>query len=157
MKAAVPAIDPKRPLRLTFVFGGAAVVFAVATMALASGQHRSAKSASPSHATAPDAGPTVRIQLFTVPPKKALVTWGKKPLGRIAQPRRPLIIERPRDSGPIDLVVRAEGYIPVHTRAYTFSDSKIAVKLTQIAEKSTLLGYRAPPPSDAGVADAGPR
>jgi hypothetical protein len=101
---------------------------------------------------------TVRITIQTVPPRKAMVRWGGKSLGFIPVPR-PLVVERPRDSGPLDLVIRASGYLPVHTRAYTFSDSRVAVKLTTPAEKSKLFGYReepAPNP-DAGVpAEPGP-
>ena len=57
--------------------------------------------------------------------------WGKKKLGVIA-PHAPLIVQRPRDSGPLDVVVRADGCVPVQTRAYTFEDSKVAVKVTPI-------------------------
>jgi hypothetical protein len=99
--------------------------------------------------TKPD---TVRIVIQTVPPRKASVRWGSKSLGFIPAPR-PLVVERPRDSGPLDLVIRASGFLPVHTRAYTFSDSRVAVKLTPPSEKSKLFGYReevAPNP-DAGV------
>src|SRR5205814_2561913 len=98
---------------------------------------------------------TVKIMFQTVPPEKAVVMWGKKPLGYIKGPKRPLTIERPRDSGPIDVVVRSDGYIPVHTRAYTFSDAKVFVKLTPIEEKKTLFGYREELP-DAGPPDGGP-
>jgi hypothetical protein len=94
----------------------------------------------------------VHITIQTVPPRKAMVKWGRKSLGVIPVPR-PLVVERPRDSGPLDLVIRAPGYLPVHTRAYTFNDSRVAVKLTPPEEKSKLFGYReepAPNP-DAGV------
>jgi hypothetical protein len=97
-------------------------------------------------------GEMVHISLQTVPARKALVKWGGKSLGFIPAPK-PLVIERPRDSGPLDLVIRATGYLPVHTRVYTFSDSRASVKLTQTSEKSKLFGYRqepAPNP-DAGV------
>jgi hypothetical protein len=98
----------------------------------------------------------VRI-VFTVLPsstKKATVTWGKKHLGVIA-PHAPLIVVRPRDSGPLDVVVRADNCVPVQTRAYTFEDSKVAVKLTPNDQKSTLLGYREElPAADGGVAPA---
>ena len=97
----------------------------------------------------------VHVTIQTVPPRKAQVKWGRKSLGTIPVPR-PLVVERPRDSGPMDLVIRASGFLPVHTRAYTFSDSRVAVKLTPPAEKNTLFGYReepAPNP-DAGVPPA---
>jgi hypothetical protein len=94
----------------------------------------------------------VRITIQTVPPRKAVVKWGHKSFGMIPVPH-PLVVERPRDSGPLDLVIRATGYLPVHTRAYTFSDSRVAVKLTPPEEKNKLFGYREEPaPSpDAGV------
>jgi hypothetical protein len=95
----------------------------------------------------------VRITFTTVPSQKAMVYWGKKRLGPIA-PRQPLVVERPRDSGPLDVVVRSAGYLPVQTRAYTFADSKVAVKLTPPDQKKTLLGYREAPP-DAGAPPAG--
>ena len=91
----------------------------------------------------------VRITFITVPMQKAMVYWGRRRLGPIA-PRQPLIVERPRDSGPIDVIVRAAGFLPVQTRAYTFADSKVAVKLTAPDQKKTLLGYREAPP-DAGA------
>jgi hypothetical protein len=80
------------------------------------------------------------------------VRWGKTRLGVIA-PRKPLVVIRPRDSGPLDVIVTAEGFLPVHTRAHTFADSKVMVKLTTEDQKHTLLGYRAP--IDAGVPDGG--
>jgi hypothetical protein len=94
----------------------------------------------------------VHITIQTVPPRKAMVKWGRKSLGMIPAPH-PLVVERPRDSGPLDLVLRAPGLLPVHTRAYTFSDSRVAVKLTPPEEKNKLFGYReVPAPSpDAGV------
>jgi len=98
---------------------------------------------------------TVHVTIQTVPPRKAQVKWGRKNLGAIPVPR-PLVVERPRDSGPLDLVIRASGFLPVHTRAYTFTDSRVAVKLTPPSEKNTLFGYReepAPNP-DAGVPGA---
>ena len=89
-----------------------------------------------------------------------MVLWGKKRLGIIA-PHQPLILQRPRDSGPMDLIVQSEGYVTVQTRAYTFADTKLAVKLTPIDQKKTLLGYRQEVPSpDAGALpspDAGAR
>jgi hypothetical protein len=92
----------------------------------------------------------VHITLQTVPPRKAVVKWGSKTLGVIPVPR-PLVVVRPRDSGPLDLVVRMTGFLPVHTRAYTFSDSRVAIKLTAVAEKNTLFGYRQEVPPEGGA------
>jgi hypothetical protein len=53
-------------------------------------------------------------------------------------------------------VVRAAGFLPVHTRAYTFSDSRVAIKLTPVSEKNTLFGYRAEVPPEGAISpDAG--
>src|SRR5450432_1297312 len=43
-------------------------------------------------------------------PTKSLVYWGKKKLGET-----PVTLDRPRDSGPVDLIVRRVGYFPFHT------------------------------------------
>jgi hypothetical protein len=98
----------------------------------------------------PPSDPTKATIIFqTVPPANAIVFWGRTRLGRI-KPQRPLVVVRPRDSGPLDVVIRAEGFLPVQTRAHTFGDTRLAVKLTRVEEKSTLFGYRAPL-DDAGV------
>jgi hypothetical protein len=104
----------------------------------------------------PGAAPSPRVKVIfqTVPPEKAFVKWGKKTLGAIRGPKKPLIVERPRDSGPMDVVIRAQGFLPVHTRAYTFTDNRVNVKLTPLEEKKTLLGYREELP-DAGAPDGG--
>jgi len=117
-----------------------------------------AQAPAPAQGPAPDGGAElsskVKIVIQTIPPEKAKVSWGKKPIGLIRGKNKPLILERPRDSGPMDLVVRADGYIPVHTRAYTFTDFKLYVKLTPLEEKKSLFGYREALP-DAGAPEAG--
>jgi len=122
----------------------------------ASGETKQAESASETDA-APAAKPdTVRIIIQTVPPRRARVKWGRKSLGVIPTPS-PLVVVRPRDSGPLDLVIRAAGFLPVHTRAYTFTDSRVAVKLTSLSDKSKLFGYREEPaPSPDGGVPAEP-
>jgi len=103
-------------------------------------------------AAAPAPVPTdptkARIEFITSPPVTATVTWGTTKLGRIT-PGKPLVVVRPRDSGPLDVVVRAPGFMPVHTRAHTFADNKLVLRLTRPENKTTLLGYRAP--LDAGL------
>ena len=99
---------------------------------------------------APAGDPTKATIIFqTVPPANAIVLWGNTRLGRI-KPQRPLVVVRPRDSGPLDVMIRAPGFLPVQTRAHTFGDTRLVVKLTRVEEKSTLFGYRAPL-DDAGV------
>ena len=119
------------------------------------------EAAEPAAALAPDGGAPpaaaprpmsdkVRITFTVVPSQvKAMVYWGRRRLGMIA-PRQPLVVERPRDSGPLDVIVRAQGYLPVQTRAYTFADSKVGVKMWTPDQKKSLLGYREAPP-DAGA------
>lgn len=97
---------------------------------------------------------TVRIVFQTSPAERAEVRWGGRRLGIINAGGGPLLVERPRDSGPLDVVVRAAGYLPVRTRAYTFTDSRVTVKLTRIEDKHALLGYRAPLPDGAASAPA---
>lgn len=111
----------------------------------------------------PQSSTTATITFMTVPYVTSTVFWGRKVLGKIL-PGKPLVIVRPRDSGPLDVVIRSGGYLSVQTRAHTFSDSRVAVKLTPISKKNELLGYRIPieaglpdgaveggVPSDAGV------
>jgi hypothetical protein len=108
-------------------------------------------------APAPAAPPAANVRIvFTVLPstKKATVMWGKKRLG-IIEKGKPLIVARPRDSGPLDVIVRAEGCLPVQTRAYTFADSKVAVKVTPLDQKNTLLGYREELSPDGGASPSG--
>lgn len=112
----------------------------------------SSASVPPSPAPATAVPDTARIVFTTMPPANATVTWGGTRLGRI-RPGKPLVVVRPRDSGPLDVIVRAPGYLPVQTRAHTFADTKLLVQLTLPDQKNTLLGYREP--LDAGVPDVG--
>jgi len=110
--------------------------------------------AAPSAPGAPAAN--VKLTIVTAPPQKnVFVFWGKKKLGVIA-PKQPLILQRPRDSGPLDLIIRCDGFVTVQTRIYTFSDNKLIVKLTPLDQKNTILGYReeVPPEPDGGVPPA---
>lgn len=105
------------------------------------------------NANAVDAGPplspNVKLTFRTFPPRRASVMWGSKRLGFIDR-GKPLVIERLRDSGPLDVVVRAQGYLPVHARAYTFNDAIVDVKITPLEKKDTIYGYQQPL-GDAGV------
>ena len=87
--------------------------------------------------------------------EKVFVFWGRKKLGET-----PVTLERPRDSGPVDLVVRSEGYFPVHTRAYTFRNDVVYVKLTKLEERMSLFGAKheanEPPPGSTPDGGAPP-
>ncbi len=88
----------------------------------------------------------VTLSFSTRPSVRARVYYGKKLLGTT-----PFEVQWPHDSGPVDVVVRAGGYIPVSTRAYTFRDDSVVVELTRPADASRLLGYKKkiePPPDE---------
>jgi hypothetical protein len=105
---------------------------------------------------APEADPTsetVTIKLVADPQRKAQVFWGRKNLGLA-----PLELQRPRGSGPLDLVVIAPGALPLHTRVFTDRDDKLSLRLYSEAEAPNLLGYRppeaVPPPAKGNASDA---
>jgi hypothetical protein len=81
-------------------------------------------------------GPEVTLKLVAEAAKKAHVFWGRKDLG-VA----PLEIHRPRGSGPLDLLVVAPGYLPLHTRAFTERDETLALRLYDAEGARGLLGY----------------
>jgi hypothetical protein len=67
---------------------------------------------------------------------KAHVFWGRKDFGLA-----PLEIQRPRGSGPLDLLITADGALPLHTRVFTDRDSALAVRLYAESDAPGLLGY----------------
>jgi hypothetical protein len=149
----------KRGMR-HLVVGGVVIAIATVGLILTAVHAEDPPAGVPGTVAPPDAGspagapptPTVKILFKILPPGNATVSWGKKRLGFI-KPRAPLIIERARDSGPLDVTVRASGFLPVHTRAYTFTNSVVAVKLTPLDLKNTIYGYREvlPPDVDGGM------
>lgn len=110
---------------------------------------------------APEADPaskTVKLRLDVAPRSaRPVVWWGKQKLGEA-----PLTIERPRRSGPLNLVIRAEGYLDHHTRLFTDRDDRLAVVLVRPNEAAGMLGFKrkpgtaSPPASGAGGTDARP-
>jgi hypothetical protein len=146
-------VSGRRPRRWTIVLGSL-VVSSLAALALHAANPPPPPLpvgvAAPAPPPAPPS-PTVKIVFSTNPSNvRAMVFWGKKRLGIIV-PHHPLIVQRPRDSGPLDVLVKSEGYVPVQTRAYTFADSKVGVKLTPLDQENTLLGYREELPPDGGT------
>ncbi|MCA9556978.1 MAG: PEGA domain-containing protein, partial [Myxococcales bacterium] len=129
------------------VRGGAALVastLALVTWAMA---QEGTKDAGAPARKAPS--PTVTLSIGSIP-SGAVVYHGRKKLGTT-----PLSVTRKRDSGPLDLVVRRGGYLSVSTRAYTFHDDSLTVRLTPASQASTLYGYKEPLPPDGGLEDAG--
>ena len=85
---------------------------------------------------------TVALTLSISPPVKALVMWGSKQLARVAPDNPTVALQRPRNTGPLDLDIRAEGFLPHHTRLYSDRNDKVSVRLVRPAEAAGLLGYR---------------
>jgi hypothetical protein len=83
---------------------------------------------------------TVKLKVIVDARRQAHVIWGRKDFG-VA----PLEIERPRNSGPLDLIVVAPGYLPLHARALTDRDDVLSLRLYSAAEAPQLLGYRPEP------------
>jgi hypothetical protein len=87
---------------------------------------------------APTAGTPDRVTIKVVVDArwKAHVFWGPKDLG-VA----PLEIQRPRGSGPLDLLIVADQALPLHTRVFTDRDNSLAVRLYGENDAAGLLGY----------------
>jgi hypothetical protein len=81
-------------------------------------------------------GPQVTLKLLADANRKAHVFWGRKDLGLA-----PLEIRRPRGSGPLDLLVVAPGFLPLHTRVFTDHDDTLSVRLYDEDAASSLLGH----------------
>ena len=85
---------------------------------------------------------TVTLTLSISPPVKAQVMWGSKQLARVAPDKPTVELQRPRNTGPLDLDIRAEGFLPHHTRLYSDRNDKVSVRLVRPADATGLLGYR---------------
>lgn len=79
----------------------------------------------------------------------ANVYYGKKLLGS-----SPVTIRRRKDSGPVDVVFRAAGYLRMASRAYSWSDDTVHVRLTPVSQAHTLFGYKKPVEEDDDDAPA---
>ncbi|MBU0553338.1 hypothetical protein KKF91_13320 [Myxococcota bacterium] len=95
-------------------------------------------------------GELVEITVQASPNVKAHVYHGRQHIGLT-----PLRFQWPKDSGPLDLVVKRNGYITVNTRAYTYRNERLVVELTKEENAKTLFGYKEKLPPDGGV-DAAP-
>lgn len=88
-----------------------------------------------------DAGPRAKVRLvLKVSPADAEVFWGARRLG-VAKRGVPFEIERPEDSGPLDLTLRAAGYLPYHTRLFSERDDRVGIELVRPDQASTLIGW----------------
>jgi hypothetical protein len=85
---------------------------------------------------------TVTLKLSVTPQVKAAVTWGAKQIARLSPGTMDTEISRPRGSGPVDLEIKAEGFMPYHTRLYADRSDKVSVRLYRVEEAPGLLGYK---------------
>jgi hypothetical protein len=93
----------------------------------------------------PEANPyseSVTLKLAVTPPVKALVLWGAKPMAHLEPGKMDAEITRPRGSGPLDLEIKAEGYLPHHTRLYADRNDKLGVRIYRAEEAPNLFGYK---------------
>lgn len=98
---------------------------------------------------APPARPS-KVKVYVRSSPKAALSWGGKPLGIT-----PVTIERPYDSGPMDLVLRAKGFLTVRTRAYTFRSDSIYVQMTKVEDAWKILGAKKPDAPAPGTSPDG--
>jgi hypothetical protein len=99
---------------------------------------------------------TVKLKLGISPAVRATVHWGRKRLAETKPGEMTVELERPRGSGPLDLVIRADGFLPHHLRLFTDRDDRLSVRLVRPDESHTLLGYkpvRTPDPAAQPGAD----
>jgi hypothetical protein len=89
-----------------------------------------------------DAGPRPESRmLLRVLSADTEVFWGAKRLG-IAKRGEPFEIVRPQHSGPVDLLLRAAGFLPYHTRLFSDRDDRITVDLVRPTQAPSLNGWR---------------
>jgi hypothetical protein len=81
--------------------------------------------------------PTVELSVRTSPRVAARVYHGKELLGTA-----PFTIKWPKDTGSLDLVLKASGYITVNTRLYTYRDDKVNVEMFKTSQAHKLFGYK---------------
>lgn len=96
----------------------------------------------------PEANPyseSVTLKLTVSPAVKALVLWGAKQMAHLEPGKMDAEITRPRGSGPLDLEIKAEGYLPYHTRLYADRSDKLSVRLYRPEEAPNLFGYKRSP------------
>ena len=81
--------------------------------------------------------PTVNLAIYTEPRVYARVYHGKEFLGDT-----PLKLVWAKDTGPLDVVLKAKGYLQINTRLYTYRNDKITVKMRKLEEANQLFGYK---------------
>lgn len=87
---------------------------------------------------------TVTLKLSVSPPVKAVVMWGAKQMAKLAPGQMEAELSRPRGSGPLDLDIKADGFMPHHTRLYADRSDKVNVRLYRLEEAPGMFGYKRP-------------
>jgi hypothetical protein len=96
---------------------------------------------------APEVNPLsekVVLKLSVSPPTKGVVMRGQKVMARLTPGTMEAEWTVPRNGGPLDLEIRADGFLPFHTRLYSDRDDKISVRLYRPGDAAQLWGYRSP-------------
>ena len=99
-----------------------------------------AEDAAPASAAKAD---DVYVKLTFRSSPSAEVWHGKKLLGT-----SPVSINRRKDSGPVDVVFKAAGFLKMNSRAYSWSDDTVSVRLVPVEAASTVFGYKKPVAED---------
>jgi hypothetical protein len=86
----------------------------------------------------------VKLKLTMTPAATGLVLWGRKKLAELKPGQMTVEIERPRESGPLDLLVKTTGFLPHHIRLFTDRDDRLSVRLVRPDDARGLLGYHRP-------------
>ena len=85
-----------------------------------------------------DAGhPTIEITLKTSPRVRASVYHGKELLGTT-----PLRLVWPKDTGSLDIKIKASGYLTVNSRLYTHRNDRVTVNMFKVDQAHLLFGYK---------------
>ncbi len=104
----------------------------------------------------PEANPfseSVTLKLTVTPPVKAVVFYGAKQLAHLEPGKMDAEITRPRGSGPVDVEVKADGYLPYHTRLYADRNDKLNVRLYRPEEAPNIFGYSRSPEGKKAAAE----
>ena len=82
-----------------------------------------------------------------------MVLWGAKQMAHLEPGKMDAEITRPRGSGPVDLEIKAEGYMPYHTRLHADRNDKVGVRLYRPEEAPNVFGYKRSAEAKKGQVD----
>ena len=81
--------------------------------------------------------PTIELSIKVEPRVRARIYNGKEFLG-VA----PFTIRWPKDTGALDIVAKADGFITINSRLYTYKNDQVILKLVKESESYKLFGYK---------------